>query len=258
MLKVFIMEDNLQQLNNLQAVVKTILLKLQVTDSLVLPFSSTTSLNKALPEPSADNVFILDLQINHNKRAGLQLSQLIRQRDPEASIIFITVHDELLYTTYKYRVQALDFISKDQDNIEQELMKDFRLITRQHQKKAENLFHYTSYNQDQTILLDDICFFKSNKDNTHSATIFTNDNRAIEIHQNRTTIANNDSRFIRVHRSYLVNPHTVKNVDFYHRQIEFYNGMTCPIARRKAKSFFALVRQYKHPADEKMPQQERG
>jgi hypothetical protein len=34
--------------------------------------------------------------------------------------------------------------------------------------------------------------------------------------------------------------------------------MTCPIARRKAKSFFALVRQYKHPADEKMPQQERG
>ena len=35
MLKVFIMEDNLQQLNNLQAVVKTILLKLQVTDSLV-------------------------------------------------------------------------------------------------------------------------------------------------------------------------------------------------------------------------------
>ena len=79
MLKVFIMEDNLQQLNNLQAVVKTILLKLQVTDSLVLPFSSTTSLNKALPEPSADNVFILDLQINHNKRAGLQLSQLIGQ-----------------------------------------------------------------------------------------------------------------------------------------------------------------------------------
>ena len=210
MLKVFIMEDNLQQLNNLQAVVKTILLKLQVTDSLVLPFSSTTSLNKALPEPSADNVFILDLQINHNKRAGLQLSQLIRQRDPEASIIFITVHDELLYTTYKYRVQALDFISKDQDNIEQELMKDFRLITRQHQKKAENLFHYTSYNQDRTILLDDICFFKSNKGNPHSATIFTNDNRVIEIHQNLTTIANNDSRFIRVHRSYLVNPHTVK------------------------------------------------
>ena len=64
MLKVFIMEDNLQQLNNLQAVVKTILLKLQVTDSLVLPFSSTTSLNKALPEPSADNVFILDLTMN--------------------------------------------------------------------------------------------------------------------------------------------------------------------------------------------------
>lgn len=247
MLKVFILEDNLQQLAELQTITKQVLAKLNITDSLVFPFSSTSRLTKALPEPSLDNVFILDLSINDNKQAGLQLSQLIRQVDHLATIIFITVHDELLPTTYKYRVQALDFISKDHDNVAHELLTDFHLIAQRKQEAKTDVFSYRIYNQTQTILLDDICYFKSNNGNTHSATIYTIDHRTIEIHQNLHEIGKADKRFFRVHRSYLVNPHTVRNVDLYHRQIEFYNGMICPVSRRKAKGFLKLVLQHKHP-----------
>ncbi|WP_251575251.1 LytTR family transcriptional regulator DNA-binding domain-containing protein [Limosilactobacillus agrestimuris] len=213
MLKVFIMEDDVQQLTELKSITEQIITKLDLSDSLVLTFDSTTDLAHALPKPGPENVYILDLQINYNKRAGLQLGQLIRQSDPDATIIFITVHDELLYTAYKYRVQALDFISKDQDNIYQELLKDFRLLTHRQQQQQANVFTYKSYKK--------------------------------------------DPRFYRVHRSYLVNPHTVKNVDFYSRQIVFYNGLTCPVSRRKARDFFELVRQLKHPQDENLPKQKR-
>lgn len=153
MLKVFILEDNLQQLAELQTITKQVLAKLNITDSLVFPFSSTSRLTKALPEPSLDNVFILDLSINDNKQAGLQLSQLIRQVDHLATIIFITVHDELLPTTYKYRVQALDFISKDHDNVAHELLTDFHLIAQRKQEAKTDVFSYRIYNQTQTILL---------------------------------------------------------------------------------------------------------
>lgn len=205
MLKVFILEDNLQQLAELQTITKQVLAKLNITDSLVFPFSSTSRLTKALPEPSLDNVFILDLSINDNKQAGLQLSQLIRQVDHLATIIFITVHDELLPTTYKYRVQALDFISKDHDNVAHELLTDFHLIAQRKQEAKTDVFSYRIYNQTQTILLDDICYFKFNNGNTHSATIYTIDHRTIEIHQNLHEIGKADKRFFRVHRSYLVN-----------------------------------------------------
>ena len=141
----------------------------------------------------------------------------------------------MLYITYKYRLEALDFISKDHDNIRQELLKDFSLITHRHQWQETNVFHYKSYKQTSSILLDDICYFKSNNLNTHAATIYTSDFRTIEIHQ----IAKKDDRFYRVHQSYLV-----KKVDFYSRTVIFYNGMTCPISRRKAKQFFELVRQF--------------
>lgn len=203
------------------------LAELHLTGALVFTFNSTVSLSRELPEPGPENVYILGLQIHHNRRAGLQLGQLIRQADPEATIIFITVHDELLYITYKYRLEALDFISKDHDNIRQELLKDFSLITHRHQWQETNVFHYKSYKQTSSILLDDICYFKSNNLNTHAATIYTSDFRTIEIHQN-----------------YLVNSHLVKKVDFYSRTVIFYNGMTCPISRRKAKQFFELVRQF--------------
>lgn len=255
MLKIFLLEDDQAQLQELQRITKRILMKLHQNDSMVLPYTSTTSLTRSLPEPSSQNVFILDLQINHNKKAGLQLSQLIRENDSNAVIIFITVHDELLYTTYKYRVQALDFISKDADNIEAELLKDFRLIT-QHPQQDSNLFKYKAYNQIHSILLDDICYFTSINANTHSALMYTNDHKALEIHQNLREIAKSDSRFFRVHRSYLVNPHTVKNVDFYNRQIEFYNGMACPISRRKSRPFFELVKKFKHPHDKEISTQE--
>ena len=251
------MEDDVQQLTELKSITEQIIAKLDLSDSLVLTFDSTTGLEHALPEPGPENIYILDLQINYNKRAGLQLGQLIRQSDPDATIIFITVHDELLYTTYKYRVQALDFISKDQDNIYQELLKDFRLLTHRQQQQQANVFTYKSYKKVSTILLDDICFFKSNNGNTHSATIYTTDRQTIEIHQNLREIIKKDPRFYRVHRSYLVNPHTVKNVDFYSRQIVFYNGLTCPVSRRKARDFFELVRQLKHPQDENLPKQKR-
>lgn len=199
MLKVFILEDNAQQLTELRGTTEQVLAKLHLTDSLVFPFNSTISLTQALPEPGPENVYILDLQIHHNKRAGLQLGQLIRQVDPDSTIIFITVHDELLYTTYKHRVEALDFISKDHDDIRQELLKDFRLITHRRQRKDPNVYHYKSYKHTSTILLDDICYFKSNNMNTHSATIYTSDFRTIEVHQNLREIAKEDSRFYRVH-----------------------------------------------------------
>ena len=240
MLKVFIMEDNAQQLTQLQKTTEQVLAELHLTGALVFTFNLTVSLSRELPEPGPENVYILDLQIHHNRRAGLQLGQLIRQADPEATIIFITVHDELLYITYKYRLEALDFISKDHDNIRQELLKDFSLITHRHQWQETNVFHYKSYKQTSSILLDDICYFKSNNLNTHAATIYTSDFRTIEIHQ----IAKKDDRFYRVHQSYLVNLHLVKKVDFYSRTVIFYNGMTCPISRRKAKQFFELVRQF--------------
>ena len=40
------------------------------------------------------------------------LGDMIRQRDPLCSIIFVTTHAEMTYLTFMYKI-ALDFIIKD-------------------------------------------------------------------------------------------------------------------------------------------------
>lgn len=44
---------------------------------------------------------------------GFELAQEIRKFDPRGFIIFITTHAELSYMTFTYKVEALDYIIKD-------------------------------------------------------------------------------------------------------------------------------------------------
>ena len=44
------------------------------------------------------------------------MAEKIRDIDSLGYIIFITTHSELTYLTFKYRVEAMDFILKDNVN----------------------------------------------------------------------------------------------------------------------------------------------
>ncbi len=159
----------------------------------------------------------------------LKISRVIRKHDELASIIFITIHDEFVYTTYKYRVSALDFIAKNRGNIQEELKQDLIHIQKEVQATAtKELFTYKSYYEEIHIPYKNICYFEANHSNTHSSIMYT--------------IVKNETHFFRSHRSYLINPQQVKHVDFLHHQAVFYNGLICPVSRRHEKELFKLIK----------------
>lgn len=242
-MNIFILEDDHHQQQHLKTIVKKISQEISVNEFKINLFDSTDQLRLDLPIASKENIFILDLEINGIKTAGLEISKLIRQHDELASIIFITVHDEFVYTTYKYRVSALDFIAKDQGNIYEEMKKDLTHIQKEIQTaSSEELFTYKSYYQEVHIPFRNICYFEANHTNTHSAIMYTTDNQEIQLNYNLRTVAKNERRFFRSHRSYLLNPQQVKGVDFLHHQAIFYNGLRCPVSRRHEKELFKLIR----------------
>lgn len=222
MLKVFIMEDNLRLLSYYKGIVNLISNKLHLTGTHVTLCSSTNQLC-----------------------AALQMSLQIRRHDHQAKIIFITTHDELLYTTCKYRVSALDFIAKDRGNVLQELSTDFKAIIKESSKASStSLFTYKSYNHVSTIPINRICYFTSNQTNSHASTMVTADHQTIQIHQNLHEIEQANPYFFRAHRRFLVNPCQVCKVDFYYHRAEFYTGLSCPLSRRHAHKLLALTKVY--------------
>ena len=57
-------------------------------------------------------IYFLDIDLNSDMN-GMKLAQQIRLFDPRGFIIFITAHSELSYMTFQYRVEAMDFVLKD-------------------------------------------------------------------------------------------------------------------------------------------------
>lgn len=233
MLNVFILEDDPMQRKQVQIHLKRLANELKVTLNLH-PFANPAALKKELPPASSQNLFLLDLEINGNKKAGLDLSQQIRQHDPDAAIIFMTTHEELLYRTYKYRVSALDFIAKDVDNIYQELKEDLqKIITKLNAQKSNSLAPFIYHDYSNTIKVDfmNINYFESNAGNSHSALLNTVNNQQRQLNYNLRDIEKSDQRFFRTHRSYLINPAQVSQVDAHHGIVHFKNGDTCPVSK---------------------------
>lgn len=243
MLNIFILEDDRRQLTYLQRMIQQISRQFHLQGVDLHLFQSIEEIRAALPRPSKENVFILDLEINGDKNAGLKFSQTIRVHDQLASIIFITVHDEMVYTTYKYRVSALDFIAKDRGNVYEELTADLRTIIRKNTRQANReFFTYKSYTDLLKMPLDNICYFASNSANSHSSMMHTADGQSIQVNYNLHEIEKLDNHFFRAHRSYLINPQQVKKIDFFHHTIEFFNGDTCPVSRRHEKKLLGLIK----------------
>ena len=100
----------------------------QIAIATIKAYATVGELTAHLPAPSMDNVYLLGLEVAGDTKAGLKVSRLVRQYDPYATIIFITVHDELLPDTYRYQAAALDFISKGTANITERLRQDIVLV----------------------------------------------------------------------------------------------------------------------------------
>lgn len=241
MLNVYILEDDPIQAQQIQNYLRKISTELSV-DLTMQAFTATQDLYRNFPKADKHNLFLLDLEINGVKKAGLEASRHIRQHDPDATIIFMTTHEEFLYHTYKYRVGALDFIAKDLDNIYHELKCDLQQVTARLQTSNHELpFIYHDYSNTIKIDFMNINFFESNAGNSHSSILNTANNQQRQLNYNLREIEKIDSRFFRAHRSYLINPRQVKQVDAHRGLIYFNNGSSCPVSKLHVHELLKLI-----------------
>ena len=82
---------------------------LQVVDNPV----SLLSLQKKADVPA---IYFLDIDFP-GYMSGLELAVKLRQYDPRGFIVFITAHDDMMFETFRYRLEALDYIVKGEPSV---------------------------------------------------------------------------------------------------------------------------------------------
>lgn len=239
MLNIFVCEDNDAQRQMIVKIIENAVLIEELDMQLVLDTEDPYELLKKVKISQNTGVYFLDIDLN-NSMNGMKLAQQIRLFDPRGFIIFITAHSELSFMTFQYRVEAMDFVLKDNPAEMKVKIKECLLNAMERYTLETNKTHkvYTIEFGGRKISVDyDDIFFFETSGNIHKVILHAKDRR-IEFSGTIKELANAlDSSFVRCHRSFLVNKNNVREVDTKNRIVYFTNGENCMISTRMMKQF---------------------
>lgn len=189
--------------------------------------------------------FFLDIDLGTSIN-GLDLAMEIRKYHPLASIVFVTTYNEMLKLTFKYHVEALDFISKDEitdlrENIIIALETAYSKYKKIGQQKNVRIFQFKTGEFVKNIECSDIIAFQVSS-SAHKV-ILSTFNGQFEFYQSLNKIEEHDKGFFRCHKAYIINIENVEDIDFKLRKVRMKNGMDYPVAFRRLKSLKHAVSQ---------------
>ncbi len=237
MLDIFVCEDNAAQRRTVVNIIQNIVLIEELDMQLTLDTGDPYMLLRKIKTSQNTGIYFLDIDLNSSMN-GMKLAQQIRLYDPRGFIIFITAHSELSYMTFQYRVEAMDFVLKDNPAEAKVKLRECLLNAMERHTLQTNKTHkvYTLEIGGRKISVDyeDILFFEISS-NIHKVILHAKD-RQIEFPSTLKELTGVlDSNFVRCHRAFLVNKNNIKEVDTKNRIIHFANGETCLMSTRMMK-----------------------
>lgn len=237
MLKIYICEDIEVQRDRIQQVIEDIVLMEDLDMELSCVSEDPHEILEKVKETEEVGLYFLDIELGADM-TGLTLAQEIRKYDPRGFVIFITTHSEMSYMTFIYKLEALDFILKDDPEELGKRVYECILKANQRFSSAKNKVHgnfSVKVNEKVfTVDYDDILFFETSP-NVHKIILHCK-NRQMEFLGKIKEIEKQvDERFYRCHRSFLVNRDNIREIDFQKRVIYMVNGDECLISSRMMK-----------------------
>ena len=178
--------------------------------------------------------YLLDIELN-STLDGLEIAQIIRERDPLAQIIFITTHANCLTLTFKYKLAALDFIVKDspqqiQASVKEALQAAFTKYKQLGQTASTNWFQITVGEKVKNINMTDIYFFETSTQ-PHKLNLYER-NGYHTFYGTLKELDHLDDNFFRCHKSYLINLDHVKELNKKERYALMTNDRKCSVSFR--------------------------
>lgn len=243
MLSVFICEDDNRQREILERIVRNYIVieNLEMTISLVTA-NPLEVLEYLQEHPKTTGLYLLDVDLNHQMN-GISLASKIREIDDLGKIIFVTTHGELSYLTFMYKVEALDYIIKDQPkNIQKRVQECIQVAHQRYlndHSPKKMLYQIKIGDQVKVIPYDEIMFFESAT--VPHKLILHMENSQLEFYGSIKEVAEIADYFYRCHKSFVVNISNIKNVDKTRNEIQMMNDELCLVSTRRMKQLLVKI-----------------
>lgn len=237
MIPVYICEDQEITRKNLETQVKNIIMIENLDMQIKLSTDNPENIIEEILKTNERGIYLLDIDLSH-RISGFDLAKRIRQRDARGFVIFVTTHGELALNTFKYQIEAMDYILKDEpDKITERLHTCFLNI---HQRMESDHTKHSDYfvlkqmDEVRYIHLEDIIYFETSTQK-HKVNLVTK-KEFIEFFGDLKSIEEKVGEgFIRCHRSYLINWNCIDSINAKESCVLMTDGKRCGLSRSGRK-----------------------
>lgn len=236
MLKIIICEDNEIQRKKFSAIVKDFLEFNNFDMDIALETGDPKDVVNYINKNDEIGLYFLDVDLKTDMN-GIDLAVEIRKYDSRGFIVFVTTHDEMSYLTFKYKVEAMDYIVKEEvDKLKYKIHQCIQEANNKISEKRveDKIFTIKTGTKIIKVPFNKILFFETSV-YSHRM-ILHSENRQVEFKAQMKEIEEQvDERFYRCHKSYLVNKDNIKEIDIKKRIAYMINGEECLVSIRHLK-----------------------
>lgn len=193
---------------------------------------------RAVKESPGRGIYFLDIELKGEPMDGFGLGREIRKLDSRGFLIYVTAFQDLAFETFRYHLEALDYIVKgNPKKLQEGIGHCLEVITeRMRREKGEEreIFPVKVMDVVKYIPVDEIIFFET-AGRTHRIELHAVNDRIDFIGSMQDLEEKFGKRFLRVHRSYLVNVEQIAELNIKGRELLMKNGEKCLFSRNMKK-----------------------
>lgn len=237
MLNIYVCEDDAKQREYIIECIQEVIDIEEMDMGIVCSTDNPKEMLKKVKEDNKNGIFFLDIDLKQEIN-GIELAAEIRKTQPRCYIIFVTTHLEMSYMTFTYKVEAMDYIIKDnvrdvKNRIHQCLI-NCQFLSRK--QPEETLKNYMVKFGERVIAVpyDDIMMFEVSA-NSNRIILYAKTCQVEFIGKMKEVEKELDQRFYRCHRSYMINRDNIAEINDKENQVVMKNGITCPTSVRLRK-----------------------
>ncbi|MGN0484124.1 MAG: LytR/AlgR family response regulator transcription factor [Lachnospiraceae bacterium] len=247
MLNIYLCEDNEKQREMAAKIIENIVLIEECDLKFLCQTADPYEVLRVAETQSDPGIYFLDIDLNAEIN-GLQLAQRLRKMDPRGFIVFLTALAGMATMTFTYRVEALDYIIKDQmddsgamkSRIHDCILEAYKRYTSP-QNQSQPTFTIKTADREHCIALDDILYIET-AETLHHLLLHTTTSIIEFSGKMKEVEAQLGENFFRCHRSFLVNCSHVKEIDVKENLIYLDSGDTCLSTRKLIRAFVDFQR----------------
>lgn len=236
-MKVYICDDNREELRKYEKEIRTICEKHSIQLELALYDSAKKLLFDIEDEGRKPDVIYLDIHLDDIN--GVEVAQTLRRQEFQNEIIFLTASEQQKHILQGYDVEAMHYVIKNKTPKEK-FEWIFLWAFEKTSKRKQEVINFSCAGDSCTVPVDEIKYFEVKR---KVITVYYRD-ESFEFYSTMDKIENMlcQKGFIRVHRSYIVSLQYV--VRGAYDELTLEDGTKIPLGRAYQKLFRETWKEY--------------